>query len=69
LRKGSGNRIRQRQKVGPSTFHPGNAPLLKDKWEEGMSSKKRNGKEDIAKGKDKTPAYEFQAKIFNNDVT
>ena len=59
--QGPANHTRQRQEAGPSTLHPGNAPLPKDKWEERMSGKK--GREDPAKGKGKAPAYKLQSDI------
>jgi hypothetical protein len=61
--EGPANRTRQREETGPSTFHLRNAPLPKDKWEERMSKEKRKGKEDVAKGKRKTPAYKLQSNI------
>jgi hypothetical protein len=61
--EGPANRTRQREETGLSTSHPGSAPLPKDKWEERMSKEKGKGKEDIAKGKGKTPAYKLQSDI------
>jgi hypothetical protein len=39
--EGPANRTRQREEMGPSTSHPRNAPLPKDKWKERMSKEKR----------------------------
>jgi hypothetical protein len=61
--EGPANRTRQREETGPSTSHPGNVPLPKDKWEERMNKEKGKKKEDIAKGKGKTPAYKLQSDI------
>jgi hypothetical protein len=61
--KGPANRTRQREEMGPSTSHPRNAPLPKDKWKERMSKEKGKRKKDVAKRKRKTPAYKFQSDI------
>ena len=65
--EGPANRTRQRQEARPSDFHPGDAPLPKEKWEEKweerMNKEKEKGKEDIAKKKGKAPAYKLQSDI------
>ena len=61
--EGPANRTRQKQEAGPSSFHPGDAPLPKDKWEERMSNEKGKSKEGTAKGKGKAPAYKLQSDI------
>jgi hypothetical protein len=61
--EGPANCTRQREETRPSTSHPGNAPLPKDKWEEKMSKEKGKGNEDIAKGKGKAPTYKLQSDI------
>jgi len=56
-------RTRQKEEPRPSPFHPGSAPLPKEKWEERMAKEKEKGKEGTSKGKGKTPAYKLQSDI------
>ena len=60
--QGPAGQTRQRQEGRPSTSHPGDAPLPKEKWEERMSGNKKE-KEDGVKGKGKSPAYRLQSDI------
>ena len=62
--QGPASHTRQRQEARPSTSHPGDAPLPKEKWEERMSdNKKGKEKEDGARGKGRAPAYKLQSDI------
>ena len=62
--QGPASHTRQKQEVRPSTLHPGDAPLPKEKWEEKMSdNKKGKEKEDGARGKSRAPAYKLQSDI------
>ena len=60
-------RTRQKEEARPSHFHPGRAPLPKEKWEEKweerMDKEKRREEEGTQKGKGKTPAYKLQSDI------
>ena len=61
------NRTHQKEEARPSHFHPGSAPLPKEKWEEKweerMDKENEKGKEGTQKGKGKTPAYKLQSDI------
>ena len=57
------NRTHQKEEFKPSPFHPGSAPLLKEKWEERLAKEKKKGKEGTPKRKEKTPAYKLQSNI------